>query len=78
MCTDFIVTKCTHIMEMQNAHALWRNKMYMFMENHKKWFWCIAREMNKNNSLHHQDLGPIVIFWHHQEQHLKQPCLTFQ
>ena len=38
----------------------------------------MARKINKNNSLHHQDLGPIVIFWHHQEQHLKQPCLTSQ
>ena len=28
----------------------------------KKWFWGMAKEMNKNNSLHHQDLGPIVVF----------------
>ena len=32
------------------------------MDNHKKWFYCMAREMTKNNSFHHQDLVPIVIF----------------
>ena len=58
-------------MENKNAHVLWRNKMRMHygqakcahvMENHKKWVWFISREMNKNTSSHHQELGPIVIF----------------
>lgn len=38
----------------------------------------MAREMNKNNTLHNQDLGLIVIFQHHQEQHFKHPYITFQ
>ena len=83
--TCSIVTKCTRVMEKQNMSAFWKRKtrthygeekhMHV-MENHKNWFWCMAREMNKNNILHRQYLGPIVIFLHHQEQHLKQPFLT--
>ena len=85
--TRYGEAKRAHIMEKQNTHTFWRSKTRMHfreakrarvMENHKKWFQCMAREMNKNNSLHHQDLGPIVIFQHHQAQHFKQPCLTSQ
>ena len=53
-CTCFGEAKCACVLEKQNTHALWRTT--------KKWFWCMAREINKNNSLHHQDLGAIVIF----------------
>ena len=58
-------------MDKQNAHAFYsyktrthyeEAKRARVMENHKKWFYCMAREMTKNNSFHHQDLGPIVIF----------------
>ena len=58
-------------MENENAHAFWRRKTCTrfieskhadVMENHKKWFWCMDKEMNKNNTLHHQDSGNIVIF----------------
>ena len=76
--TRFIVTKCARAMENQNAHAFWRRKIRTHYGEPQKMFWYVAREMNKKNSLHHQDLGPIVIFQHHQEQHLKQPCVTFQ
>ena len=72
MCTRFIVTKCAHVMEKKNVRAFWRRKTHTLygqakcachvMENHKKWVWCMAREINKNNSLHHQDIEPIVIF----------------
>ena len=87
MHTGFIVTKCAHILQLQNMHILWRSKTctrygeakrVRIMENHKKWFWCMSGETNKKNRLRHQDLGPIVIFQHHQEQHLKQPCLNSQ
>ena len=72
MCARFIVTKCAHVMEKKNVRVFWRRKTHTLygqekhahhvMENHKKWVWCMAREMNKNNSSHHQGLGPIVIF----------------
>ena len=63
--------KFLRVMEKQNMHTFWKSKTCTrfreakrarVMENHKKWFYCMAREMNKNNSFHHQDLGPIVIF----------------
>ena len=72
--THYREEKHVHIMEKQNAHAFWRSKTRTrfreekcacIMENHKNWFWCMVMEMNKNNSLHHQDLGHIVIFLHH-------------
>ena len=58
-------------MEKQNTHRFYsyktrthyrEAKRARVMENHKKWFYCMARVMTKNNSFHHQDLGPIVIF----------------
>ena len=86
ICTRYGEAKCTHIMEKQNVHVFCISKTSKcfreakcahVMENHKKWIQCMAREMNKNNSLHHQDLGPVVIFQHRKEQqYLKQPCLT--
>ena len=27
----------------------------------KKWFWCMDREMNKNNSLNHQDYMHFIV-----------------
>ena len=47
-------------MDKKNVHALWTSKTHTHygqakhahvMENHKKWVWYMAREMNKNNSL---------------------------
>ena len=54
--------KHARILDKQNMHALWTRKTHMHYREHKKWVWCMAREINKSNSLHHQDLAPIVIF----------------
>ena len=85
--TRYGEAKRVRVMEKQNAYAFYSYKTRTHygeakrahvMENHKKWFYCMVKGMNKNNSLHHQYLGSIVIFKHHQEQHLKQPCLNSQ
>ena len=72
MHTCLIVTKRAHVMEKKNVRAFWRRKTHTLygqakrarhvMENHKQWVLCMSREMSKHNSLHHQDLEPIVIF----------------
>ena len=54
-CMHFIVPKRAQIMEKQNMHVFWRIKMCTLYGEKNK-FWCMARKMNKNNTLHHHEL----------------------
>ena len=62
MCMRFIEAKHERVLEKQKGNALWTRKTRMLYGEPQKWVWCMAREMIKNSSLHHQYLGPIIIF----------------